>query len=74
MNEEMMRVDVSISYDDVAHGLCGMTNEALVALILAVDLRMAEVGFTEDLVKGLVKSLKADRADVDIDYIDWDKV
>lgn len=74
MDKEMMRVDVSISYDDVTQGLCSMNNEALVALILKVDLNMAEVGFTEELVKGLIKSLKADKDDVDLDFIDWSKV
>lgn len=74
MSEEMLRIEVPISYDDVSQGLCGMVTEELVKLILQVDLQMAEVGFTEDLVRGLVKSLKADKDDVDLPFIDWSKV
>jgi hypothetical protein len=73
-NEEMMTVEVAVSFYDIVQSLSRMGYKDLVKLILKLDLQMCEVGFTEDLVRGLVKSLKADKDDVELNYIDWDKV
>ena len=48
--------------------------ETMLFFIQAVDAFVADVGFTEDLVKMLVQSLKADKEDVNLPFIDWEAV
>lgn len=58
----------------IANALSSVPYDDLIKLILQMDLEQADCGFTESLVKGLVKSLKSDSADVDLPFIDWEKV
>lgn len=72
--KELLRVEVPVHFNDIADGLVQLEHEQLLALICQIDLQVAEVGFTEDLIKKLVASLKEDKDDVDLPYIDWEKV
>lgn len=71
---ELLRVEVPVHFDDIANALSSLENDQLIALILKVDLQMADVGFSEPLVAALIKSLKPDCKDVDLPYIDWSLV
>lgn len=48
--------------------------EELLNLFTTLDLAVAEVDFTEELIRRLVKSLKADHEDTNLPFIDWEKV
>lgn len=72
--KELLRVEVPVHFNDITDGLVQLDHDQLVALICQIDLKVAEVGFTEDLIKKLAASLKADKDDVDLPFVDWDKV
>lgn len=72
--KELLRVEVPVHFDDVVEGIVQLDYPQIIALICQIDLRVAEVGFTEELVKKLVTSLKADKDDVDLPFLDWAKV
>ena len=48
--------------------------ETMLFFIQAVDAFVADVGFTEDLIKMLVFSLKSSQEDVNLPFIDWELV
>lgn len=52
----------------------GIERRDILKLIIDLDLLVAEVGFTEELITKLVKSIKTDQEDVKLTFIDWEKV
>lgn len=69
-----MQLDLEISKISLAWALSRMHYDELRGLIQEVDLMVADVGFTEDLIKVLVHSLKADKEDTTLPFINWDRV
>lgn len=69
-------MNLSLTQDQIVSALASseITRDELLDLLTALDLMIAEVDFTEELVKRLVKSLKSDHEDVDLPFIDWKKV
>ena len=69
-------MNLSLTQDQIVSALASseITRDELLGLLTALDLMIAEVDFTEELVKRLVKSLKSDHEDVDLPFIDWKKV
>lgn len=70
----MIELTLGISSTQLVYALRGLEYSELLPLLLELDLVVADCGFTEDLVRGLVKSLKSDKTDVNLPFIDWEKV
>ena len=69
-----MYLEIEIDRHRLVESLRSLSQPDLLKLFLETDLMVADCGFTEDLVKGLVKSLKSDAEDVKLPFIDWSKV
>jgi len=69
-----MNINLEISHNNLLDALSDLSYQNLMDLIQGIDLAKADCGFTEDLVRLLVKSLKADKDDVNLPFIDWEKV
>ena len=67
-------LDIRVSTDELIDSLRYLQYEDLIDFISKLDLMIADVGFTENLIKVLVKSMKADKDDVSLKFIKWDKV
>lgn len=72
--DAILTVDVPISPDSLIRGLCSMAYDDIVKFVVEMDSMVADVGFSELLVSALVKSLKSDSMEVNLPFIDWDKV
>lgn len=70
----LMNVSVPVTTDALADAMRSIPYEDLAKFLLEVDLLIADCGFTEMLVDGLVKSLKCDSEGINLPYIDWSKV
>lgn len=70
----MIELNLQIPREQLVYALRGMPYSDLLPALLELDLMIADCGFTEDLVKGLVSSLKADSEGVNLPFIDWSKV
>jgi hypothetical protein len=53
-------LQILVNVEDISDAFAALPNEEALAVILRLDLRVADVGFTEELVKALLKSLKGD--------------
>lgn len=69
-----MYLEIEIDRQALIQSLRSLNQDDLCNLLIELDLMVADAGFTEDLVRALVKSLKADREDVQLPFIDWEKV
>jgi hypothetical protein len=65
---------INLQDEDLYDMFMQLSHDDAIKLILGVDLAMSEIGFTEKLIKGLVKSLKVDKSEVELPFIDWSKV
>lgn len=65
---------INLQDEDFYDMFMQLSHDDAIKLILGVDLAMSEIGFTEKLIKGLVKSLKVDKSEVELPFIDWSKV
>ena len=63
-----------IDEDDIFGCLIQLDSKELIKFIRKLDDQMCEIGFTEDLIKALAKSLKSDAEHTNINFIDWKKV
>lgn len=55
-----LELTLNLSVDDFVMAICRNTNKEIIDAILAIDLRLADVGFTVELIKRLKKSLLSD--------------
>jgi hypothetical protein len=67
-------VSIDLEEDQIVDSLLQLDYEDLERIIVEVDLMVADVGFTEHLIRKLALSLKADAENVDLPFIDWEKV
>lgn len=71
-------MEIEVTSDDIADSALRLSQDQAVDLVMAIDLRFADCGFTEALIKKLVSSLKRDvdagADDIDLPFIDWQKV
>jgi len=58
--EKVVNVNIEINLSSLVFSLCQLDNEDLVRVFKEVDLQVAEVDFTENLLVVLVNSLKGD--------------
>ncbi len=58
--EKAVNVNIEINLSSLVFSLCQLDNEDLVRVFKEVDLQVAEVDFTENLLVVLVNSLKGD--------------
>ena len=70
----MIELNLQIPRDQLVYALRGMPYSDLLPTLLELDLMIANCGFTEDLIKGLVSSLKVDSESVNLPFIDWSQV
>ena len=71
--------EVMLPREAIVEALARTDYDQLLSVIQEIDLMQADVGFTENLVKILVKSLKKDydagaQDEIDLPFIDWSKV
>lgn len=64
-----LELNLNLAVDDFVMAICRNTDEEIIEAILAVDLRMADVGFTVELLKRLKKSLLADLHEEEIEQL-----
>lgn len=58
--EKAVNINIEINLSSLVFSLCQLDNEDLVRVFKEVDLQVAEVDFTENLLVILVNSLKGD--------------
>lgn len=75
-NDAPIFMSMELTQDQIVNALVSsqITRDELLDMLTSLDLMVAEVEFTEELVRRLVKSLKRDSEDVDLPFIDWSKV
>lgn len=75
-NDAPIFMSMELTQDQIVNALVRseITRDELLDMLTSLDLMVAEVEFTEELVRRLVKSLKSDSEDVDLPFIDWSKV
>lgn len=71
--------EVMLPREAIVEALARTDFDQLLSVIQEVDAMQADVGFTENLIKILVKSLKKDydagaKDDIDLPFIDWSVV
>ena len=69
----MNNISLNVDINDLARSLVDSAEKdgELLDFIEMIDLNIAEVGFTEKLIKRLIKSLKQDLTDAELDeFID----
>lgn len=71
-------MDIEVSSDDIADAAMRLTQDQATDLVLQIDLRIADAGFTEALITKLVSSLKRDvdggAEEIDLPFINWNLV
>ena len=55
-----MKLELDLAAEDIAEGFLNMRHDDLIELICAIDLRIAETDFTEELIKRLTTSIRGD--------------
>jgi len=70
----MLEMTMTMEKGDLVQSLSYLGYGELVGIIKDLDLMIADVGFTEDLIKMLIQSLVADKEDVSLPFINWEKV
>lgn len=70
----MIELTLVVSRNQLTEALRGLDYDELLSVMLQLDLMVADCGFTEDLVKGLVKSLKNGSSTSALSFINWEKV
>ena len=64
---KFVTLTVAVPTIDIEEAFIGVPNDVVMSTILMMDLNIADVGFTEDLITALLKSLKRDlKKDFDI--------
>lgn len=67
--EKCMNINIEINLSSLVLSLCQLDTEDLVRIFKEVDLQMAEVDFTENLLVVLVNSLKGDLSSEEKDQL-----
>lgn len=74
----MISLPLYIPRHQLVESLRAIGYEDLLPLLVELDMAIGDVGFTEDLIKALVKGLKAEFEPTEpitsLTFIDWEKV
>jgi hypothetical protein len=74
----IFNMEILVDSDMIASSALGLSHEEAIDLICKIDLAHADTGFTEDLIKRLVSSMKAEidagADEISLPFIDWEQV